>query len=217
MAPFYSRFVPKSGNSAAKSVNLNSFPPSKKRKLDDEQARLQQDIKIGKKTIREPPRIAQKGVERSKDSADGKKTSFESRRNGSENIFHKVAKVNGSPKAGDDEGEFLALEGQFVGDQEKRRRAQHVQTKDEALNASKVTQDPKQQGSEVDNEVKAESGKEKKKKKRQKTKEIRETVSEDTERVDTEQDQHGTIRSKFEKATKNTVESPPSHFMKDIL
>ncbi|KAF7503761.1 hypothetical protein GJ744_003303 [Endocarpon pusillum] len=209
MAPFYSRYVPNSGTSAAKPARISSPPPSKKRKLGDEQDGLGQDIKIRKKTIREQPRDVQKGVVRTKDSTDGSKKLFKSISDSSENISQEVGKVNGSLEAGDNGDESSVLQEQSVKVQKKKRRnAQRAQPKDEALNVSKTTQDPNQQGSEVDNGVKAESGKEKKKK-RQKMKNVTETGSGDNAHTSTQQEQHGTLRSKFEKATKNTVRNAP--------
>ncbi len=208
MAPFYSRYIPRSNTSGAESVNVSSPLPSKKRKLDDEQSTLRQDIKIHKKTTPEQTRDVQEGFVEAKGSAAKKKKLFGSASNGSQDIFQEADKVNGSLEAGNNGDEPSALEEQSAKKQKKEKKTQRVQPEDEVLVTLKPTRDPKQQVSQVDNGVKVESGKEKKK--RQQTKNLTETVSEATEQnPGTQQDQHGTLRSKFEKATKNSVQIAP--------
>ena len=205
MAPFYSRYVPKSHVLSAQSESEGSALPSKKRKLEEGLTQPRQDIKKSKGTIRDGGRDAHNGVTANGDGVNGTEKLPHSGDNRSNNVFRGSEKPDGSLEVGNSEVGARASEGQPVRKQKGDHKAKQAQHEARGFHPSKTTEDLKQNGVEPEGGAKSETAKEKKNK-RKKVKDLTETVSEDPRNDATLQDQHVSIRSKFEKSKKKIAD-----------
>ena len=202
MAPFYSRYDPTGNIPARKSQDVLSSSHSKKRKLDGEKVEKTQDVKGSRKSISETHGVSQEEANGNRAHRKGRPSGPE--KHGPKDLPNCVEKAE--PSTAPVNGEDKPVEqARRKGISESRHRK--TQNGAENLGESKAI-------GEVDqNRIDEDGGQSKtgnmKKKKGRKEKDVAEAGGESSKNDDANLNQHASIKSKFEKATKKFIDVSP--------
>lgn len=200
MAPFYSRYVPSSDGTSPRPVSEGVAVPSKKRKLEDQPTGPRQDIEKSKKTTRgKGSHDAHNVTPSNGDPSTSRQALLLSTSAGSLNVLQ--GKPHKPPRVESGEDQLFTLQEPPVKKQKGKPKPESVQHEASGLVSSGTVEEPKQNGFEFEEGTKSEPSKEKKKK-RKEADDFTEAVTEEPEGDGTQQDQHASIRSKFEKSKK---------------
>lgn len=210
MATFYSRYVPGSNVISTKPISEERCLPSKKRKVEDEQTHPRQAIKKSKTTIRPGHQAAHNGAAVERDNTVGPRRQAQPGSSRPSSLALGIEESDGTQTIGSCEDRASISGEPSVTKKREGRGAKFTHREGQGFGSSRRTGEVKQSGYGTGDATESETGQDKKKK-RKKTKEPPESVDEDVGNSVTQNVQHRSIRSKFEKAKKKIVEkAPPS-------
>lgn len=205
MAPFYSRYVPDGDTTTTKPVNDVSELPTKKRKrnLESEKSEQVQDRKKSRTSISESHDSPLPLKEAKKDRANLKRGPGEPERRGSKNLSSSIEKAELSVIALSGEGHSVEQRQKKVTSEVTQRRTPNgPENRGKSKDISNLDQNlaADQGGGQ------SKTGKVKKKKNRRNDRDIPEAGDESPANDDDGLNQHASMKSKFEKATKKSVD-----------